>query len=59
VDLEGAVGGCENSDCTVVSGGDDIAGSCSTLFFDSYGLFGTPTGETRMSLSTWEGYFKQ
>ena len=51
--------GCENSDWIVVSGGSVIAGSNSMLFFVSYGLFGTPTGETRINLSTCEGYFKQ
>jgi len=50
---------CENSLCRVESGGSTMEGSTSADSWDSNGFGGTPTGETRISLSTWDGYFRQ
>lgn len=57
--LEVGFWGCENSLCIVVSGGLTMEGSVSVWESDSKGLGGTPTGETRINLSTWEGYLRQ
>ena len=58
-DFEVGGEGSETSDWTVVSRGSVTGGSTSISSFVSYGLFGTPTGDTRMSLSTCDGYLRQ